>query len=280
VFLFCFLKKKKNGKKKSFGAICVRQISETSDHQVVQDIPVIEYRLVCARSNYYRIQSYFQWIVMIGNSDSEGEEEEILSSAAAAEESGNWTPKRAGCISAEVDNDMNDVMDAIDALEKSKTLEAIKDSKNITNLTWTRHRSSRYRDSKHPQGYEYFFCAETGETKWVDEVKESDDISGGGGGGNEPPSKRSRPVYDSSNTTDNITQLSEGYIVHKGGNEVDYFCDQQKKWAFHTDLIGLELLSHLVRVNQAALLVCKNKINSSGNVQKVNTKYIFGDVFI
>lgn len=231
---------------------------------------------------------------MIGDDSDSGSEEEVVQSSSlviqnssilmpsisensSSYSGGGWTPQRAGCISAEVDNDMNDVVTEIEGSQKKELMQpGIRGAASGGGGgKWTRHRSSRYRDAQHPQGYEYLFCADTGETKWVGE-----DITGGGAPTMEGsrPSKRAREEEISSSSlssidSNNITELSEGYIVKKSGDKVDYFCDQQKKWAFHTDLVGLDLLSHLVRLNQAALNVCKDKINSSENFQKVCTSY-------
>lgn len=198
---------------------------------------------------------------MIGEEDSDsGSEEELQSSSLLApalsdNSMGNLTPKRAGCITAEVDNDMNEIMTEIENNERKQSLSG----------QWTRHRSTRYRDAKHPQGYEYLFCVDTGETKWVDENNNNNNNSSSLSSSSIAPVAK-RMKEDSSI---NINELSEGYIVIKGEKEVDYYCDQMKKWAFHTDLIGLELLTYLVRINQGALKICLDKMNSSDNFKKV-----------
>ena len=140
---------------------------------------------------------------------------------------------------------------------------------------WSRHRSSRYRDARHPIGYEYFFNPGTGETRWA----EASDV---GVGDERGDAKRARAAAAASAAAaapslwyasapldplpvaelERLVALSDGHVKVVGPNHAQYFCDQQKreKWAFNTDRLGLELLCHLVAANQPALAACKDFI--------------------
>ena len=76
-----------------------------------------------------------------------------------------------------------------------------------------------------------------------------------------------------------LVALSDGHIkisaAADGGGGVRYHCDMEKReaWAFHTNRTGLELLAHLVMVNQPALAVCRHiltshKDNTGGKLER------------
>ena len=159
--------------------------------------------------------------------------------------------------------------------------------------------SIRYKDSAHPNGYPYFFDPKTGKASWeipaslvAGSVIKTDDLdtflSVAAKANGSTDDSRVVPLYYSSpvarvltpHEIEKLVALSNGHIrvaqPQPGYSlAVKYFSDMEKReaWAFHTDRFGLELLCHMVMVNQPALAICRhmlasNPANTDGRLEK------------
>lgn len=147
----------------------------------------------------------------------------------------------------------------------------------LDSSSWTVQKSIRYKDAAHPNGYDYYFNAATGESIWDGDptmrvskrrqLRRADGAEEGTSGGiyfTPSVSVRSQDIGP-------LIAQSDGHIVVKG-DKVKYFCDRAKKekFAFETNSAGLELLCYLVRVNQEPLRLCNQAIDASEKKDEVS----------